>query len=163
MRAGLRCDVDLHRFRLWRWAVGAVAFAAVVSLGAWWWARPADAAITVLIAAGLMMVAALLAALSVARIESGRLRLEGGVWTFLPAGPHVADAIVGDLEVAIDLGSFMLLRFVAAGTPRGGRARWLPAERAGLEHDWHALRCAVYSPRLAAAGVADAANPHPSE
>jgi hypothetical protein len=41
----------------------------------------------------------------------------------------------------------MLLRF----TPDApARMTWLPVQRRGLEAQWHALRCAVYSPRPAA-------------
>jgi hypothetical protein len=38
----------------------------------------------------------------------------------------------------------MLLNF----TPdAAARTSWLPVQRLGLETQWHALRCAVYSPR----------------
>ena len=43
-------------------------------------------------------------------------------------------------------GAFMLLVLTRLhGSNRLAR-RWLPVQRRGLEADWHALRCAVYSP-----------------
>jgi hypothetical protein len=50
----------------------------------------------------------------------------------------------GNVAVVIDLGPWMLLRFTADAPPR---TTWLPVQRRGLEAQWHALRCAVYSPR----------------
>jgi hypothetical protein len=52
--------------------------------------------------------------------------------------------------VAIDLGSFLLLRFLPEGRSGPGAVRWIPVGRRGLEREWHAFRCAVYSPRPAA-------------
>jgi hypothetical protein len=43
----------------------------------------------------------------------------------------------------------MLLRFVDE-SPRT-RTTWIPVQRAGIEGDWHALRCAVHAPRALAA------------
>lgn len=59
----------------------------------------------------------------------------------------------GDVTLMIDLGAWMLLRFVdAAHASTARRAAWIPVQRAGLETRWHALRCAVYSPRPEAGG-----------
>jgi hypothetical protein len=49
------------------------------------------------------------------------------------------------VTVAIDLGSWMLLRFVAE-LPRM-RTTWIPVQRDRVEGDWHALRCAVHARR----------------
>jgi hypothetical protein len=57
---------------------------------------------------------------------------------------------VGELQVAIDLGAWMLLHFVPDVGHRACSVSWLPVQRRGLESQWHALRCAVYSPRPAA-------------
>jgi hypothetical protein len=58
--------------------------------------------------------------------------------------------------VAIDLGGWLLLRFYAepvrraAGDAmrRGRTPAWIAVQRRGLEADWHAIRCTVYSPPL---------------
>ena len=54
------------------------------------------------------------------------------------------------MTVAIDLGSFLLLSLVGADAGACRSGRWLPVQRRGLELQWHALRCAVYSPPLVA-------------
>ena len=58
----------------------------------------------------------------------------------------------GELAVAIDLGPWLLLRFRPAAPPR--RARWIALQRAAHAAQWHALRCAVYSPRPDAGAAA---------
>ena len=77
-------------------------------------------------------------AVSLWRVPVQSLRWDGKVW-------HL-DTAAGELKVAVDLGPWMLLLF----TPQApGRASWLPVQRRGLEAQWHALRCAIYSPRAA--------------
>jgi hypothetical protein len=75
--------------------------------------------------------------------------------------------VEGDIAVVVDLGAWMLLRFdplplqlnleaaharthVKSFFPRldrrlASRRLWLPLQRVGLEPQWHALRCALYS------------------
>ena len=76
-----------------------------------------------------LLAAALLASMACAalaaslwRTPQASLRWDGRLW-------HL-DAAPGALHVSIDLGPWMLLRFVPDG---GGHARWLPVQRAGLE------------------------------
>jgi hypothetical protein len=92
-------------------------------------------------------VGALLLARSLVRVETGVLACRDGRWTFAPDVSSQAP-LAGGLAVALDLGLFLLLTLAGSDTRR---RRWLPVQRLGLEHDWHALRCAVYSPPLAAA------------
>jgi hypothetical protein len=76
------------------------------------------------------------------------------------------EPVQGELRVLIDLGIWMLLRFVPAAGDHSARTAWLPVQRSGLQDAWHALRCAVYSPRLApgaSPGSSVAADPHPPE
>ena len=69
----------------------------------------------------------------------------GRQWTWL-SPPALAEG--GEIGVAMDLGPWLLLRFRPTLAPR--RPRWIALQRAGLETHWHALRCALYSPRPAA-------------
>ena len=145
------CVVTLGRFAVWRWAVAAVAGAALAALAAWAAASLAssssEAEMPILITAIGLGIGTLLLALSLARVEAGILASHDGRWTFTPdASPH--EAFAGKLAVALDLGSFLLLTVTGSGARR---RRWLPVQRRGLAHEWHALRCAVYSPPLAAA------------
>lgn len=81
------------------------------------------------------------------------LRWDGERWWL--ALPADSTEVAGDLLVAIDLGAWLLLRFRAApGALASPRHRWLPLQRKGLQAHWHALRCALYSPRPAAVSPA---------
>jgi hypothetical protein len=86
-----------------------------------------------------LSMAMLACAFSLWRVPVQSLRWDGGAWQL--------DGMPGDLKAAIDLGPWMLLMFTPA---LPGRTSWLPVQRRGLETQWHALRCAVYSPRPAA-------------
>lgn len=112
------------------------------------------------------MIAAVLAALAatlVVRATPGRpaaLGWDARRWTLAMAG---ADALEGELAVAMDLGGMLLLRFEPE--PAAHPVRWIALRRAEHAAQWHALRCAVYSPRPAAepgAAATDgaAADPH---
>jgi hypothetical protein len=83
------------------------------------------------------------------------LRWDGQCWHLAASGPAAQEAVPGDLTVAIDLGVWMLLRFEPAASARRAAPSWIPVQRRGIESQWHALRCAVHSPRAAA--QADAA------
>jgi hypothetical protein len=153
MRTSLACHVSLRHFGVWRAAVGLLALLSISVLLAWavsgreLWSAAAMAA------AALAAMAVILLAASVARIEPATLQLHEGGWTFTHDRLNGAGSSHGSVDVAIDLGSFMLLAFrPELPSGRRGARRWLPAQRRGHEHDWHALRCAVYSPRFVSAG-----------
>ncbi|MEP6739943.1 MAG: hypothetical protein ABJA61_06160 [Caldimonas sp.] len=145
MRDSLSCDVELRHFGVWRCAVAAVAIAALASLAAWAvsgsepWPTAWNAGA---VAAGIAVV---LLALRLGRVERGRLRREDGRWTSMP-DRGVAAPEAGELAVALDLGSFVLLSFSRSGKTGKRVRRWLPVQRGGPERDWHALRCAMYAP-----------------
>jgi len=143
--------VTLRRFGVWRWAVAAVAGAALAGVAVWAMAAlaaaPADGALPVLVTALGLGGATLVAAISLARVEAGVLACRDGRPTFAPDRSH-HEPLRGELAGALDLGPFLLLTLAG----HGARARrWLPEQRVGLEGDWHARRHAVYSPPLAAA------------
>ncbi len=153
MRTSLACNVALRHFGVWRAAVGVLAFLSVSSLLAWTIAGRGQWPPAAMAAAAVAGIVVLVLAASLARVQAGTLRLESGCWTFAPAHSSALEPQRGQVEVALDLGSFMLLSFrpiPEAGN--SGARRWLPAQRRGHEHDWHALRCAAYSPRPADAG-----------
>ena len=150
MRTSLACNVDLRHFGVWRAAVGVLALLSVASLGAWAFTGRGQWPPAALAGAAVAAIVVLVLAASLARVEPGTLRLESGRWTFAPARSLGAEPQDGQVEVALDLGSFLLLSFRPTSTAENsGACRWLPAQRRGHEHDWHALRCAAYSPRPA--------------
>jgi hypothetical protein len=149
MRPSPSFDLTLTAFGVWYAGVGAlVLLGAAVALG-WWLAVPAPASGATMLGA-LLAAACLGAALfGVRRVPPTRLRWDGQRWFVGVVGPADSDPSAADLTVAIDLGGWMLLRLRRRDAPRWRRAFWLPAQRRGHETQWHALRCAVYSPRPA--------------
>ena len=147
------CTITVTRFAAWRVAVAAVLLAALASLAAWLLGSPLGASAWVRAGVAAAALACLGLAASLWRQPPVRLRWDGVGWAMAPADDLGAER-PGRLEVAIDLGSFLLLRFLPAAGALPSAVRWLPVGRAGLEHEWHAFRCAVHSP--APAGVAAA-------
>ena len=141
MRESPPFEVRLRRFDVWRAAVAIVALFAVAAVAAWAWstaaARADESIAWVCALAAALAAATIAAALSLARVPAGVLACRDGRWSFAPQSGAV---VAGTLTVALDWGAFFLVRI------DGGRDRvWLPVQRRGLERDWHALRCALYS------------------
>jgi len=150
MRESVFFELRLRRFGVWRVAVWLVAGAAIAAVAAWAVAmldsQPESVrALVMAVAAGLSL-ATIGLSLSLARVEGGLLTCSEGVWAFVP---DTGARHTGTIEVAIDLGAFLLLRLVE----RRRTIAWLPVQRRGVETQWHALRCAVYSPPPPAAGA----------
>jgi len=152
------CTITVARFAAWRVAVAAVACAALASLVAWLLGSPHGASGWVRAGVAVAALAILGLAASLWRQRPVRLRWDGFAWTIAPAD-GAAPERPGRLEVAIDLGSFLLLRFLPPAGAGGLAVRWIPVGRAGLEREWHAFRCAVHSPAPAGAGAAEPAEP----
>jgi len=148
MRESEFFELRPHRFGVWRLAVRSVAGAAIIAVAAWaagLWDSQAQSgrALVVAVAAGLALVTIAVAS-SLARAQAGILTCADGAWSYaFDAGLRGS----GTLEVAMDLGAFLLLRLV--DECRG--SAWLPVQRRGLEAQWHGFRCAVYSPPPVAA------------
>lgn len=135
-------EASVRRFGVWEAGVWAVATSAVGSVAAWAVstsaAQSADGALLDFGVAALLGLVTVASAASLVRVGGGTLSCRAGQWTF---APDASAARSGTVEVALDLGSFLLLRLRDARR----RSLWLPVQRRGLEHEWHALRCAVYS------------------
>ena len=156
MHGSPSCTITVARFRAWRAGVAVVALAGLATLGAWLLASPLGERPGPQAGVALAAIATVALAASLWRQRPVRLRWDGVAWAMAPAADLGAERTCR-LEVALDLGSFLLLRFLpAAGAGRVG-ARWIPVGRAGLEREWHAFRCAVHSP--VAAGRAAANEP----
>jgi hypothetical protein len=141
MRAAPALQLTLERFSAWRTSVALLCAAAAASIAAWLQAGPWTA-VAAALAAGV--------SLPLTRRVPCRLSWDGERWRLGAAGAPLDELPCGTLRVMIDVGGFLLLRFEA----EGARAmQWLPVQRSGLEASWHALRCAVYSPRPAASSV----------
>jgi hypothetical protein len=148
MRAVAACQFTLNRFGAWHVAVAALTGCVVLTLlfwylgqsAAWSWWRTA--------ALGFVAVAALGLGASLLRRKAVTLHWDGGRWHVGTAGSTGGEHRPGTLSATVDLGVWMLLRFRADSEGGSGAAvTWLPVQRRGMEPQWHALRCAVYSPR----------------
>ena len=147
MRASPAFQVVLDRFGVWRTAVLATAVTGGVVMLAWLASSPPSVSVA---SRGLAVVAALALLLfgaRAARVAPVSLRWDGQLWHLGPPQSAGHEPVSGALQVALDFGPWMLLRFEPAESTWRTRATWLPAQRRGLESRWHALRCAVYSPR----------------
>ena len=141
--------MTLRSFGIWYAGVCAlVLLGSAVALG-WWLAVPAPASGATTL--GALLAAACLGAavFGVRRVLPTRLHWDGQRWFVGVGEPESSDPSAADLTVAIDLGGWMLLRLRRQHAPRWRRSLWLPAQRRGQAAQWHALRCAVYSPRPA--------------
>lgn len=149
MRTACALHVTIERFD--RWHVGAflLSASALASVWAWvhLWGWP--------VPAGLGAVVCTLGAIEALRFECRRrpvhLQWDGAAWHWGEPGADQPGRRSGRVEVCIDLGAWMLLRFAAAEpastwAPRPCHCMHLPVQRRGHEQAWHALRCAVYSP-----------------
>ena len=151
MRAIAACQFTLSQFTLWRAFVLLLSVGAVLSVFAWslgrlgTWDGPAVAVL------GIVGVAAVGSKL--ARVGSASLRWDGRCWHLGPADAAGREPTAGSLAVVMDLGGWMLLRFRDEAPKAWFATTWLPVQRRGSEPHWHALRCAVYSPRPAVDAV----------
>jgi len=136
MRASPACQVELQRFGAWRAALTLLFGAGAMSVVAWLAIRSEAPPWLLVVAATAMVLILGAVALPLWRIHPSRLRWDGQIWQL--------DGAPGRLDAALDLGPWMLLRFIAE---EADAPTWLPVQRRGLEGQWHALRCAVYSPR----------------
>ena len=152
------CAITVARFGAWRAAVAALALGALASLVAWLVSSPLGEGAWVRGGVAVAAIATLALAASLWRQPPARLRWDGLAWTV--ASPAGAADVSGRMEIAVDLGSFLLLRFTPAGRSGPSAGRWIPVGRAGLEHEWHAFRGAVHSPQQVAGPAAADSRQH---
>jgi hypothetical protein len=146
MRASPPFLVTVRRFGAWRAAVSGGLALAFASLLGWSIAgeRPPAIALVLAWVAALPLFAAAAALLGRGAFT---LRWDTQAWRLSDGTRADEGAPAGRLCVAVDLGRFMLLSFDRPPGRFGRRRTWLPVQRRGLEGEWHAFRCAVYSPR----------------
>ncbi len=141
MRAPPTIEVTLQRFGCWHAALLTLALGTAAVVVAWLVAVGAQQPWGLRWAVGLGSAGVLGSALAALRIGPFALRWDGAQWWLAKMG---LEPVAGELHVAIDLGNWMLLRFVPEGST-GRQLSWLPVQRPGLEVPWHALRCAVHA------------------
>jgi hypothetical protein len=146
MRAFAAAQFTVTRFGVWRGAVFLLASLVLLAVSVWLVSQPSLWRNRLLPCALLVVLLALWVVVVQPRPVPLSVRWDAQRWHLGPAESAGHEPWVGDLAVAIDVGPWMLLRFRPEGGVRGAPT-WLPVQRRGLEPHWHALRCAVYSPR----------------
>jgi hypothetical protein len=141
MHAPLDFRISVRRFGVWRLGsalIGAAATAtacawAVLSLGAVGW-------VAALFGCAGIVITAVLAR----PVPAFSLRWDTQAWHLEPGSSRGQAGRTGHIHVALDLGSWLLLR-LSSGSSR--RVVWLPVQRRGHEADWPALRRTVHCAR----------------
>lgn len=144
-------SIEIRPSASWRLAVLVMTLSAALGLG-WWSVTAFQRGAPGLIWLGMPAWLAIAAAASLLWPHGGRLRWDGAGWHLDLAAGGTAGERPGEMAIALDGGSWMLLRVRTARTDSGLRVRWLALSRRDLGSQWHALRCAVYSPRPEPAG-----------
>ncbi len=144
-------SIEVRTAAGWRFGAAALTLAAALCLG-WWFATAVELNAPGWIWLGLPAMLALGAAAATRWIHGRQLRWDGEVWRLSDGATGAAGESPGTVAVALDGGHWMLLRFRATPAGPGRRVCWLALSRRDLLGQWHALRCAVYSPRPGPAG-----------
>jgi hypothetical protein len=144
MRASPPIEVRLQHDAQWRGFVLAVLGSSCAAVATWVCTAEAGAALKSAVAVALLIAS--VAAFPLAWRSDRTLRWTGQRWQLIDAGRERGRAQDGEVGVALDLGSWMLLRFTASGVGPSV-VTWLPVQRRGLEAGWHGLRCALYASR----------------
>ena len=154
MRLAPPFEIRVEHFGVWRAAVAGLAAVACLAMAAWWLQHPTPVPVSVSLACALGIVVAIAGGIPSWRQAPRALRRVAGQWQRQRGtGPWEA----GELAIALDLGAFVLLRFVPDAAD--GLGEWIPVQRKGLERQWHELRCAIHAPRPGARTPAPGANP----
>ena len=158
MRAAPAFQISLRRSGAWRFATFLIVALGLGALTVWVITHERPVQPVLLIGAVVLGVAVIALGAGVARVPAVDLRFDGRCWylTESAGSSHraVVEAMAGDLHIAIDFGTWMLLRFVPVSMSGEvqRRAVWLPAQRCGAENQWHAFRVSVHAPRQAPTG-----------
>ena len=146
MRASPAFHITLECFGAWRSALLTLMFVAAAALGSWCFADDPQRPFAVTAALAIVSLGISGACATSWRCPPMRVRWDGQSWYLAPAAQR-DEVRVLRLDVALDLGAWMLLRFEHDVAPDGRSVSWLPAQRWGHASQWHALRCAVYCAR----------------
>jgi hypothetical protein len=148
MRASPAFQITLEHFGAWRAALLMLMVLAAAALFAWWMLDAGARLHPMAAVLAIVSACTLCASATSWRCASAHLRWDGQFW-YLASPPHHPEVRARRLDVALDLGSWMLLRFERDSGPWTRRVNWVPAQRLGHAFQWHALRCAVYCARPA--------------
>ena len=147
MHASPPFQMTVRCFGVWRAVSLLLVLPSIASVGVW--APSALRLFTVwaVVALVLLTVSSIAVLLHAWRLQPTSLRWDTQRW-YLGAVPASGrEPRAGRLMISMDLGVWMLLRFVADDARVFQRGTWLPVQMRGHEAAWHALRCTVYCAR----------------
>lgn len=147
MRGSAAVQVTVVSFTVWRLGL-VLAWVVVTAVWAVWLAQISTSGGAPL--AAVMTLAAVAIAWigwPLLRVGPVAIRWDGSDWRVGRGDADPESAPRGALHVHLDFGTWLLLRFVPEDTAARVAASWLPVQRQGSAHQWHALRCALYAPQ----------------
>ncbi|HEY0818424.1 MAG TPA: hypothetical protein VGD46_06575 [Rhizobacter sp.] len=144
-------QITLRRFGVWRVGCAVLVAASGLATGAWALTAAKVHPVALWVSLAVWAVASIAVRVQMSRLAPVSLRWDGQAWHVGPVTTVGEEPQAGTVSVSIDLGAWMLLRFVPAGARRGV---WLPAQRRGHEAAWHGLRATVYCARPVALPIA---------
>ena len=150
MRAASTLQVTLREFSAWHGALAALTTSVVIVLTAWALHPGRPQSSSMLLLAGAAIAVALHLAAVLWRVPAVRLGWNGESWQLKLAQAELAEPLAGRLEVRLDLGNWMLLRFVPDPESADQPAIWLPVQRGAPDLNWHELRSVIFSPQITA-------------
>jgi hypothetical protein len=147
MHASPPFQMIVRRFGVWRLASTVLVLMVASAVGAWVHRAVEPFAVLAGIAVGALALSSAAILIHAWRLQPTSLRWDTQRWHLGEAGSAGREPSPGRLTVAMDLGMWMLLRFVPDERNLWRRGVWLPVQRHGHETAWHALRCTVYCAR----------------
>ena len=140
-RTGL---VDVAHFGAWNAGLATGAVLCVATVSTWMVATYGSVPLWATASGLLLTVLSLACVLSERCHRPLQLQWNDGLWRVSFADDS-HERSLGRVTVAIDLHVWMLLRCEIDGKALAGSVQWLVLQRAGLQGDWHSLRCALYA------------------
>jgi len=142
MRAAPAVSVKGSDSGAWLWALRFLWLLSAAVAALWAIERADPASLSV---AALTVICLLWGAWRTMQPRRWTLRWDGETWS-LAFDDDSSAPRVGNVKVSLDLEAALLLTFSSADG-QGACHVWLPMIRSGQPAQWHALRCALYSPR----------------
>ena len=147
MHASPPFQMTVRCFGVWRVVSLLLVLPSLTSVGVWVPRALEYFTVWAVFAVTLLAVSSVAVLLHAWRLRPMSLRWDTQRW-YLSAVPAAGrEPRAGRLTISMDLGVWMLLRFVPDDASVFQRGTWLPVQRLGHEAAWHALRCTVYCAR----------------
>jgi hypothetical protein len=136
--------ITLRCFDRWKIGCSALVMMSLAVVSFWSWVAFSPYPVGCVAGALLWGLASFALLVHAQRLSPQRLRWDGQGWRWSSELHPVAEGMPGSLSVALDLGTWMLLRFILDDTRK---TLWLPVQHRGHESTWYGLRATIYCAR----------------